>query len=76
LSEKARDGQAQVILAALDGGVHELGKKILEEAGEVWLAAEHKTTTSSPRKSRQLLYWIQVLMIARNISLDDMYRKL
>ncbi|MBO0884248.1 MAG: phosphoribosyl-ATP diphosphatase, partial [Mycobacterium sp.] len=30
-------------VAALDRGVHALGKKVLEEAGEVWLAAEHES---------------------------------
>ena len=44
LSEKALlrpDGSGTV--AALDAGVHAIGKKILEEAGEIWLAAEHES---------------------------------
>ena len=77
LSEKARtrpDGSGTV--AALDGGVHGLGKKILEEAGEVWLAAEHETDDALSEEISQLLYWTQVLMISRGLSLDDIYRKL
>lgn len=77
LSEKARtrpDGSGTV--AALDGGVHGLGKKILEEAGEVWLAAEHEGDDELASEISQLLYWTQVLMISRGLSLDDVYQRL
>src|ERR1700684_4561362 len=77
LGERARSrppGSGTV--AALDGGVHALGKKILEEAGEVWLAAEHESDEAVAEEISQLLYWAQVLMIARGLSLDDVYRKL
>lgn len=77
LGERARTrppGSATV--AALDGGIHGLGKKILEEAGEVWLAAEHEPDDALANEISQLLYWTQVLMIARGLSLDDVYRKL
>ena len=77
LSDKARtrpDGSGTV--AALDGGVHGLGKKILEEAGEVWLAAEHEGDDELADEISQLLYWTQVLMISRGLTLDDVYSKL
>ena len=77
LGERARTrpiGSATV--AALDGGVHNLGTKILEEAGEVWLAAEHESDEALASEISQLLYWTQVLMIARGLGLDDVYRKL
>ena len=76
LSDKARtrpDGSGTV--AALDGGVHGLGKKILEEAGEVWLAAEHEGDDALAEEISQLLYWTQVLMISRGLTLDDVYRE-
>lgn len=77
LSDKARTRPADSgTVAALERGVHGLGKKILEEAGEVWLAAEHQSDDELAEEISQLLYWTQVLMIARNISLDDVYRKL
>ena len=56
--------------------MHALGKKILEEAGEVWLAAEHETEEALAEEISQLLYWTQVLMVARGLDLDDVYRKL
>jgi len=63
-------------VAALDAGVHEQGKKVLEEAGEVWLAAEHEADDALAEEISQLLYRIQVLMIGRKISLDDVYKYL
>ncbi|ABL04719.1 MULTISPECIES: phosphoribosyl-ATP diphosphatase [Mycobacterium] len=77
LGDRARTrppGSATV--AALDAGVHTLGKKVLEEAGEVWLAAEHESNEALAEEISQLLYWTQVLMISRGVSLDEVYRKL
>jgi phosphoribosyl-ATP pyrophosphohydrolase len=74
LSEKALerpDGSGTV--AALDAGVHEIGKKILEEAGEVWLAAEHESDEALAEEISQLIYHVQTLMLARGLSLDDVY---
>lgn len=77
LGERARTRPAgSATVAALDGGIHGLGKKILEEAGEVWLAAEHEPDDALAEEISQLLYWTQVLMVARGLSLDDVYRKL
>ena len=77
LGERARTRPAgSATVAALDAGVHSLGKKIMEEAGEVWLAAEHETDEALAEEISQLLYWTQVLMIARGLDLDDVYRKL
>jgi phosphoribosyl-ATP pyrophosphohydrolase len=61
---------------ALDAGIHEMGKKILEEAGEVWLAAEHENDEALSLEISQLLYRIQVLMLARGLSLEDVYKEL
>ncbi len=61
-------------VAALDAGVHAQGKKVLEEAGEVWLAAEHESDAALAEEISQLLYRVQVLMLGRGISLDDVYK--
>ncbi|WP_216866135.1 phosphoribosyl-ATP diphosphatase [Mycolicibacterium goodii] len=77
LSDKARTRPAgSGTVAALDAGVHGIGKKILEEAGEVWLAAEHEGDEALAEEISQLLYWTQVLMVSRGLTLDDVYRKL
>ena len=61
---------------ALDAGVHAQGKKLLEEAGEVWLAAEHEDDDALALEISQLLYRAQVIMISRGIGLEQVYRHL
>lgn len=58
-------------VSSLDAGLHSIGKKILEEAGEVWLAAEHESDEALAQEISQLLYHLQVLMIKRGLSIDD-----
>lgn len=77
LGERVRSRPAgSATVAALDAGVHGIGKKILEEAGEVWLAAEHESDDALAEEISQLLYWTQVMMVARGLDLDTVYRKL
>ncbi|MFI1917729.1 phosphoribosyl-ATP diphosphatase [Nocardia sp. NPDC020380] len=63
-------------VAALDAGVHAQGKKVLEEAGEVWIAAEYQSDEELAEEISQLLYWTQVLMVGRGLRLEDVYRHL
>jgi phosphoribosyl-ATP pyrophosphohydrolase len=62
--------------AALDAGVHSIGKKLVEEAAESWMAAEHEGSARAAEELSQLLYHAQVLMIACGLSLDDVYAHL
>ncbi|MCX4961552.1 MULTISPECIES: phosphoribosyl-ATP diphosphatase [Streptomyces] len=57
-------------------GVHAIGKKVVEEAAEVWMAAEHEGKEAAAEEISQLLYHVQVMMVARGISLDDVYAHL
>ena len=63
-------------VALLDAGVHAIGKKVVEEAAEVWMAAEHEDADRAAQEISQLLYHVQVLMLARGLTLDDVYRHL
>lgn len=63
-------------VAALDAGVHHIGKKVVEEAAEVWMAAEYQGADELALEISQLLYHLQVLMIAKNIPLESVYAKL
>jgi phosphoribosyl-ATP pyrophosphohydrolase len=63
-------------VAALDAGVHAIGKKIVEEAAEVWMAAEHESAERTAEEISQLLYHLQVLMLACGLSPDDVYQYL
>jgi phosphoribosyl-ATP pyrophosphohydrolase len=75
LSDKASTRPAgSGTVTALDAGVHAQGKKVLEEAGEVWIAAEHETDDRLAEEISQLLYRIQVVMLGRGLSLEDVYK--
>ena len=74
LSQKAVDRpEGSGTVAELDGGVHTIGKKVVEEAAEVWMAAEHESDERTAEEISQLLYHLQVLMLARGLTLDDVY---
>ena len=77
LSEKAQtrpEGSGTV--AELDAGVHTIGKKLVEEAAESWMAAEHEGRDRAAEEISQLLYHAQVLMLALGLELDDVYTHL
>ena len=63
-------------VALLSGGVHAVGKKVVEEAAEAWMAAEHEGPDRAAEEISQLLYHAQVLMIAAGLTLDDVYEHL
>lgn len=75
LSEKAVNRpEGSGTVDALDAGIHNIGKKILEEAGEVWLAAEHESDEALAEEISQLIYHLQTLMLARGLSINDVYK--
>ncbi|MEU6173341.1 phosphoribosyl-ATP diphosphatase [Streptomyces sp. ICBB 8177] len=78
LKDKAASGDpATSRTAELVGkGVHAIGKKVVEEAAEVWMAAEYEGADATAEEISQLLYHVQVMMVARGISLDDVYAHL
>jgi phosphoribosyl-ATP pyrophosphohydrolase len=59
-----------------DAGVHQIGKKIVEEAAEVWMAAEYEGDVATAEEISQLLYHLQVLMLAKGLTPADIYRHL
>ena len=63
-------------VARLDQGVHAIGKKVVEEAAEVWMAAEYETKQEAAEEISQLIYHLQTMMIAIGLGLDDIYRYL
>ncbi|WP_017178613.1 phosphoribosyl-ATP diphosphatase [Actinomyces timonensis] len=60
-------------VAELDRGVHFIGKKLVEEAAEAWMACEHESDEAACEEISQLLYHAQVMMIAKGYTLDDVY---
>ena len=63
-------------VAALDEGEHHIGKKIIEEAGEVWIAAEYQSDAELAEEMSQLIYWTQVMMLKRGLTPEDLYKYL
>jgi phosphoribosyl-ATP pyrophosphohydrolase len=77
LSEKVAAGTpGSGTVEAVKAGVHTVGKKVVEEAAEVWMAAEHESADRTAEEISQLLYHLQVLMLARGLSLQDVYAHL
>jgi len=77
LSDKAATRPAgSGTVEELDAGVHFIGKKIVEEAAEVWMASEYETDEAAAEEMSQLLYHLQVMMIAKGLTLEDVYRHL
>jgi phosphoribosyl-ATP pyrophosphohydrolase len=72
----ARQDPNSGTVAAVNEGRHAIGKKVLEEAGEVWMAAEHESADRTAEEISQLLYHVQVLMIACDLDLEDVYEHL
>jgi phosphoribosyl-ATP pyrophosphohydrolase len=77
LSDKAASRpEGSRTVAELDAGVHAIGKKLVEEAAESWMAAEFEGHARAAEEISQLLYHAQVLMLAAGVSLDDVYANL
>jgi len=77
LQQRARQRpEGSGTVALLDGGVHAIGKKLVEEAAESWMAAEYEGRQRTAEEISQLLYHAQVMMIASGVDLDDVYRHL
>jgi phosphoribosyl-ATP pyrophosphohydrolase len=77
LQAKAAAGTpGSATVAALERGVHGIGKKVVEEAAESWMAAEHEGPERTAEEISQLLYQTQVLMLASGLTLEDVYRHL
>jgi len=57
-------------------GPHAIGKKIIEEAGEVWMAAEYQSNSQLATEISQLIYHLQVMALAKGLTLEEIYKEL
>lgn len=77
LRGRAATGQeSSGTVRALQAGVHSIGKKVVEEAAEVWMAAEYQSKAEAAEEISQLLYHLQVMMLALDLDLEDVYEYL
>ncbi len=73
-AETRPEGSGTVV--ELDAGIHFIGKKLVEEAAESWMAAKYEGKDRTAEEISQLLYHAQVMMLAVGIDLDDVYKYL
>jgi phosphoribosyl-ATP pyrophosphohydrolase len=66
-------GSTGVLLAS---GVDAIGKKLLEEAAEAWIAARHETREQVALELSQVLYYVALLATRAGVGLDELYEKL
>jgi phosphoribosyl-ATP pyrophosphohydrolase len=77
LNDKVSKGEAESnTVALISRGVHAIGKKVVEEAAESWMAAEYESVDRTAEEISQLLYHVQVLMISSGVDIKDVYRNL
>lgn len=77
LSDKvAKNDSTSASVKLVNQGVHAVGKKVVEEASEAWMACEHEDKNRAAEEISQLIYQTQLLMLASKVSLDDVYKKL
>ena len=57
-------------------GVHAIGKKLVEEAAESWMAARFESKEDLALELSQVLYYVAVMMAEKDLSLDEVYAKL
>ena len=62
--------------ALLESGIHAIGKKVVEEAAEVWMAAEYQSDKDLALEASQLIYHLQLLLIAKGIKLEEIEKVL
>ena len=77
LTTKARNRpEGSGTITELDHGVHAIGKKVVEEAAEVWMAAEYEGKGRAAEEISQEIYHLQVMMISLGLTPDDVYEYL
>jgi phosphoribosyl-ATP pyrophosphohydrolase len=62
--------------ALFSGGSHAIGKKLVEEAAESWMAARFESRDELSGELAQVLYYVACMMAEKDISLEDVYRRL
>ena len=58
------------------GGAHAIGKKLVEEAAESWMAARFESDAALTGDLAQVLYYVACMMAEKGITLEDVYREL
>lgn len=62
--------------ALFGGGAHAIGKKLVEEAAESWMAARYESSEATAAELSQVLYYVACMMAEKGIAAEDVYRTL
>lgn len=57
-------------------GAHGIGKKLVEEAAESWMAARFESREDVALELSQVLYYVACMMAEKELTLEEVYSKL
>jgi phosphoribosyl-ATP pyrophosphohydrolase len=58
------------------GGPHAIGKKLVEESAESWMAARYESAEALAGELAQVLYYVACMMAEKGLRPDQVYRTL
>ena len=76
VSRKAEMPEGSATARLFEGGAHAIGKKLVEEAAESWMAARFETSEALAGELAQVLYYVACMMAEKDITLEDVYATL
>lgn len=62
--------------ALFEKGAHGIGKKLVEEAAESWMAARFEGREELSLELSQVLYYVACMMAEKGLTLEEVYKKL
>jgi len=62
--------------ALFEKGTHAIGKKLVEEAAESWMAARYEGREAVAVELSQVLYYVACMMAETGVSSEEVYRHL
>ena len=76
VSRKREMPEGSATSALFAQGSHAIGKKLVEEAAESWMAARFESNEALAGELSQVLYYVACMMAENQLSLEDVYRTL
>lgn len=75
-SRKLEMPEGKSTTALFEQGAHGIGKKLVEEAAESWMAARYESPDQLALELSQVLYYVACMMAEKQIPLDEVYKQL
>jgi phosphoribosyl-ATP pyrophosphohydrolase len=74
-SRKREMPEGKSTTALFEKGVHAIGKKLVEEAAESWMAARFEGNDALALELSQVLYYVACMMAETGLSNEEVYEK-